>query len=107
MGASSHLGSIRLGKIFGIPLSINYSWLLIFGLLFFLLSTRFSDFYPYWSATQIWGNGGSHGGSFLPVGLGPRAFPQFGSGQPGYPGAGYHAFIFGGVSQLAHELSVP
>ena len=107
MGASSHLGSIRLGKIFGIPLSINYSWLLIFGLVIFLLSARFSDFYPYWPAAQIWGTAIITAVLFFLSVLAHELSHSLVAVSRGIPVRGITLFIFGGVSQLAHEAQRP
>ncbi|MCL7454852.1 MAG: site-2 protease family protein [Anaerolineae bacterium] len=44
--------SVRLGKIFGIPIGINYTWLIVFALVTLTLGTAyFPSRYPEWSVT--------------------------------------------------------
>ncbi len=51
-------GTIPLGRLFGIPIGLDYSWFLIFGLLTWSLA---SNYYPAryadWPAVQYWGLG--------------------------------------------------
>ncbi len=45
---------LQIGKILGIPILLDPSWLIIFGLLTYLLSTSFAEKYPQWSNSQHW-----------------------------------------------------
>jgi Zn-dependent protease len=45
---------IRVGRIFGIPIFIDFSWVLVFGLVTFSVSTYFGSQHPTWSSTQTW-----------------------------------------------------
>ncbi len=47
-------GSIRVGKIFGIPIQVNYSWVFIFLLITYVLANSFDDINPRWPAAQRW-----------------------------------------------------
>src|SRR5277367_4147991 len=47
----------RVGRILGIPIFIDYSWVIIFGLITFSLSTQFTKEHPKWTSTQTWGVG--------------------------------------------------
>jgi Zn-dependent protease len=47
----------RVGRILGIPIYIDYSWVIIFGLITFSLSTQFAKEHPKWSSSQTWGVG--------------------------------------------------
>lgn len=48
-------GSLRLGKLIGIDIYVNISWLIILVLLTWSLATNwFSQLYPGWSATTYW-----------------------------------------------------
>jgi Zn-dependent protease len=47
----------RVGRILGIPIFIDYSWVIIFGLITFSLSTQFNKEYPKWTSAQTWGVG--------------------------------------------------
>ncbi len=99
--------SIRLGKIFGIPLGINYSWLIVFALAIFLMTARFGELYPQWSLVSrcavavvttifFFGSVLVHELSHSLVAL-----------AKGIPVRGITLFIFGGVSELDHEAQRP
>jgi Zn-dependent protease/predicted transcriptional regulator len=45
---------LQIGKILGIPIFVDPSWLFIFGLLTYALSTSFAEKYPQWSNSQAW-----------------------------------------------------
>src|SRR5271168_5284302 len=45
---------LQIGKILGIPILLDPSWLIIFGLLTYLLSSSFAEKYPQWSNSQHW-----------------------------------------------------
>ena len=47
----------RVGRILGIPIYIDYSWVIIFGLITFSLSTQFTKEHPKWSSSETWGVG--------------------------------------------------
>lgn len=47
----------RIGRILGIPIFIDYSWVIIFGLITFSLSVQFSKDHAQWSNAEIWGVG--------------------------------------------------
>ncbi len=42
--------SIRLGRVFGIPVGVHYSWFLVFFLITMLLSDEFGQGYAGWAA---------------------------------------------------------
>ena len=99
--------SIRLGKIFGIPLGINYSWLIIFGLVIFLMSSRFAEFYPQWPLAQRWATAIVTALLFFVSVLLHELSHSLVAVNRGIPVRGITLFIFGGVSQLAHEAQRP
>src|SRR5580704_1571514 len=47
----------RVGRILGIPIFIDYSWVIIFGLITFSLSTQFTKEHPKWTSSETWGVG--------------------------------------------------
>ena len=99
--------SIRLGKVFGIPLGINYSWLIVFGLVIFLLSTRFADLYPQWPVAPRWGVAVLTTVLFFLSVLVHELSHSLVALAWGIPVRGITLFIFGGVSQLGHEARRP
>jgi Zn-dependent protease/predicted transcriptional regulator len=48
---------LQIGKILGIPILLDPSWLFIFGLLTYLLSEEFRVKFPQWSTSQQWVTG--------------------------------------------------
>ena len=47
--------SLRLGRVLGIPIEVNISWLLAFLLLTYLLARQFDDTRLHWPLAQRWG----------------------------------------------------
>ena len=45
---------IRIGRILGIPIYIDLSWIIIFGLITYLISTQFAQSNPQWTMPQLW-----------------------------------------------------
>lgn len=45
---------IRIGRILGIPIYIDTSWIIIFGLITYLISNQFAQLNPQWTVTQVW-----------------------------------------------------
>jgi Zn-dependent protease len=43
---------IRIGRILGIPIYIDLSWIIIFGLITYAISTQFAQLNPKWSLTE-------------------------------------------------------
>lgn len=50
----SQAQGIRIGRILGIPIYIDFSWILVFGLITFSISTYFGAQHPTWTSTQTW-----------------------------------------------------
>jgi len=48
---------IRIGRILGIPIHLDLSWILIFGYITFSLSSEFAKQYPKWTTAEQWGLG--------------------------------------------------
>lgn len=102
--------SVRIGRLFGIPLEVNFSWFIIFGLLAFTLS---ASVFPNLPASQ-----GSPGWLFVLVGS-MTALLFFGSIVlhelchslvARATGGEVHRitlFLFGGVAQMDEEPSSP
>lgn len=99
--------SIRLGKIFGIPLGINYSWLIVFVLVIFLMSSNFQDMYPRWSDESRWAVAVLTTVLFFVSVLLHELSHSLVALAWGIPVKGITLFIFGGVSQLAHDAQRP
>jgi Zn-dependent protease/predicted transcriptional regulator len=47
----------RLGRVLGIPIYIDFSWIIIFSLITYMLSQQFNQQHPQWSTSQHWAVG--------------------------------------------------
>ena len=45
----------RIGRLFGITISVDWSWLLIFFLVTWNLATSFTQVHPTWAPALTWG----------------------------------------------------
>ncbi len=100
-------GSIRVGKIFGIPIQVNYSWVFIFLLITYVLANSFDDIEPGWPAAQRWSVAALTAVLFFLSVLAHELSHSVVAIHKGIPVRGITLFIFGGVSQLAHEARRP
>lgn len=99
--------SIRLGRVLGIPVEINFSWIFIFILLTVVLSQQFSDANLHWPAAQRWGVAAVMSVLFFLSVLAHELSHSIVAVRKGIPVRGITLFIFGGVSRLAHEPGRP
>jgi Zn-dependent protease len=53
----SQTQGIRIGRILGIPIYLDLSWILIFGLVTLSLSQQYTKEFPQWTAGEQWGLG--------------------------------------------------
>ncbi len=101
-------GSLRLGKIAGIEISVHISWLIIFVLLTWSLATGwFATLYPGWSASTYWIV--SVLASLLLFGsvLVHELAHSLVARARGLPVKNITLFIFGGVSNIEQEPKSP
>jgi Zn-dependent protease/predicted transcriptional regulator len=54
MEEMSQAQGIRVARILGIPIFIDFSWILVFGLIAFFISGNFGAQNPNWTATETW-----------------------------------------------------
>ncbi len=99
--------TIRLGKIFGIPVGINSSWFLVIVLITFLLRNQFSLEFPRWNAGQTWALAGMTGLLFFGSVLAHELAHSVVATNRGIPVRGITLFVFGGVSNIFHEARRP
>jgi len=96
--------SISLGRIFGIPIGLDYSWFLIFALLTWVLAT---SYYPSefgnWPAAVYW----IVGGATVILLFGSVLLHELGHSVVAIhykiPVTNITLFIFGGIAQIADE----
>jgi Zn-dependent protease len=48
---------IRIGRVLGIPIYVDLSWILVFGLITFLISGYFAQLHPQWTLAEQWSLG--------------------------------------------------
>ncbi len=95
---------MSLGKFFGIPIRLHYTWFLIFVLITAGLVTNFPEAYPFWQrisfgiATSLL--------FFLSIIIHELAHSLIAI-RNGIPVKGITLFIFGGVSQITKEATRP
>ncbi len=100
-------GSIHLGKIAGIEININYSWIIIVVLITWSLATQFAVVYPGWSTATYWIVGFiSAILLFVSVLLHELAHSLVARSR-GLPVKSITLFIFGGVSNIEREPQSP
>ena len=99
--------SIRLGRVFGIPVEINITWVIIFLLLTYLLVNRFDSSPLRWPVSQQWLVALITVGLFFLSVLAHELSHSLVALSRGIPVAGITLFIFGGVSHLAREPERP
>ncbi len=97
-------GSIRLGKIFGIPVAVDYSWFLVFVLFTWTFAVGyFPAEFKNWSNTEYWVVGAITALTLF----GSVLFHELGHSLVALrykiPVRNITLFIFGGISQISEE----
>ena len=99
--------SLQLGRVFGIPVEINITWVIIFLLLTVLLVTRFEASSLRWSAAQQWGVAVITVVLFFLSVLAHELSHSLVALSRGIRVNGITLFLFGGVSHLDREPQRP
>lgn len=102
------VSAVRLGRVFGVELKLDYSWFLIFALVTWMLAGRhFPMMNPGWSPATYWVVGIATSllffGSVVAHELAHSAVAQ----AVGVPVHDITLFIFGGASRLSREPDRP
>lgn len=101
-------GSIRLGRVFGIPLTLHYTWLIAAGLATVTLAVGILPFeLPGLTAPVYWFVGGLGSGLFFSSVVAHELCHALVARYFGIPVQGITLFIFGGVSTIAREARKP
>src|SRR5215211_3124067 len=101
-------GSIRLGRIAGIDINVNASWLLAFAFVTWTLAqVQFPDSYPRWSAPAYWITGAASALLLFVCVLLHELSHSLVARARGMPVAGITLFIFGGVTSIQGEAETP
>ena len=97
----------RLGRIFGIEVHVNWSWLLILGLVSWSLSLTFGQIHPGWSIQMRWGMAILAAFLFFLSILSHELAHSLIAISRGVPVSNITLFLFGGVSNMQREPSSP
>jgi Zn-dependent protease len=100
--------SLRLGRIFGIPIGINYTWFIVFALVTLSLATAyFPGRYAGWSNAGYWGIGIATSLLFFSSVLLHELAHSVVAIAFGIPVKSISLFIFGGVASIEREPDRP
>ena len=99
--------SVRIGKLFGVPVNLHFSWFFIFLFFIILIERHFDQRALTWSPEERWLVAiASTVLLFMSV-LAHELSHSLVAERQGIPVKGITLFIFGGVSQLAREPHRP
>lgn len=96
-------GGFRIGRLFGIDIVVDYSWILIFGLLAWSLAEHYLAVHQDWSGALRWGLAILTSILFFASVLAHEFAHSLVSKSQGIPVPRITLFIFGGASQIAEE----
>ncbi len=97
----------RIGKIFGINIHIDWSWLLIFGLVSWSLASTFGQMHTEWTTFTQWGIALSAALLFFMSVLAHELAHSLVARARGVPVRNITLFMFGGVSNIQREPTSP
>ena len=97
----------RIGSLFGIDIRIDWSWLIILGLVSWSLSTFFGQAHPGWTGYASWGMAIFAAFLFFSSVLVHELAHSLVARAKGVPVRNITLFMFGGVSNIQREPSSP
>jgi len=97
----------RVGKIFGINIHIDWSWLLIFALVSWSLASTFGQMHTEWTTLTQWGVAVSAAVLFFVSVLAHELAHSLVARSRGVPVRNITLFMFGGVSNIQKDPSSP
>jgi Zn-dependent protease/CBS domain-containing protein len=101
------MNDFRVGKIFNINIDIDWSWLLIFGLVSWSLASTFGQIHPDWTAVMRWGMAILAALLFFISVLAHELAHSLVARAQGIPVRNIKLFLFGGVSNIQKEPASP
>ena len=103
----SSRSGFRVGRVFGIDIRLDWSWLLILLLVVWSLSTTFSGIHPNWSVSLVWGTAIVAALLFFGSVLAHELAHSVVAKARGIPVQSITLFLFGGVSNIQREPKSP
>ncbi len=99
--------SIRLGKILGIPVGLNYSWFIVFVLITMSLTTQFTHMHPDWTLAEHLLLGLATSGLFFASVILHELGHSVVALKYHIPVHSITLFVFGGVASIGKEPQKP
>lgn len=99
--------SIPLGRIFGIPVGVSYSWFIILAIVSYILYGQLSLELPRWETGPLIGLAGATGLLFFGSVLAHELAHSVVATRSGIPVHGITLFLLGGVSHISREARRP
>jgi Zn-dependent protease/predicted transcriptional regulator len=96
-----------IGRIFGINIRVDWSWLLIFALITWNLGKSFEELHPGWDAISRWGLAALASVLFFASVLAHELAHSLVARARGIPVRSITLFMFGGVSDIEREPDSP
>jgi Zn-dependent protease/predicted transcriptional regulator len=96
-------GGVGIGRIFGIEIRIDWSWLLIFVLITWSLASTFGQIHKDWSVVLSWGTGIVASLLFFISVLAHEMAHSVVAKAQGVPVRSITLFLFGGVSSIERD----
>jgi Zn-dependent protease/predicted transcriptional regulator len=96
---------LRIGRIFGIPIFLHASWVIVFTLITLSLNNQFTHDYPRWTPAQHWGVGILTSLLFFASVLFHELSHSVIARRYKIPVVSITLFIFGGVARIGREPS--
>jgi Zn-dependent protease/predicted transcriptional regulator len=103
----ARITGFRIARILGIPIYLDASWLLIFGLITYLLAMTFRQLHPQWTSTEHWGAGILASILFFCSVLIHELSHSVVALHYKIPVQSITLFIFGGIARIGREPSRP
>lgn len=101
------MNGIRLGKLFGIDIFVDWSWFIIFMLITWSLSVTFGQIHPQWTFELRWGLALLASLLFFASVLAHELAHALAALARGIPVKSITLFMFGGVANIQREPSSP
>jgi Zn-dependent protease len=101
------MNGFRIGKIFNVNIEIDWSWLLIFGLVTWSLASSFGQMHATWTPSMQWGMAVLAALSFFLSVLAHELAHSLVARAQGVPVHNITLFMFGGVSNIQKEPVSP
>ncbi|MGJ5819308.1 site-2 protease family protein [Paludibaculum fermentans] len=100
--------TVSVGRILGIPIQLDYSWFLIFGLLTWMLASNYyPKEFPHWSPAMYWVTAAATALLLFASVLLHELGHSFVALRSNIPVRSITLFIFGGVAQIGAEPITP